>query len=1297
MNAPRRHPQDGSTQGAGSLRARIGRAFATRASSSPAGGSGARSLRRLSLASLVALAATLLLGVAGASAAAPAVTIENASSVSYLSAHVKGTVDPGGEPTTYRFQYISEAQFQENLTNSLPGFEGATTGIEVGGFEGTGAQPVEGELTGLAQNTTYHLRLQAENAESAGVPAEAIAASTFTTKEVAKPVVTIENASEVSYQSAKAEGTVELANEDPAFNSSCVFEYITNAQFEENIANSVGGFEGAAGVACEPGAGTILGTEAQPVSVSANLAGLTQNTTYHLRLSATNSGGTTNAVAASTFTTKEVTKPVVTVENASGVSYLSAKAEGSVELANADPAFNTTGCEFQYATEADFSNAAAVPCEPSTVEGAGAHSVSANLTGLAPSTTYHLRIVAANPGGSASEEAAATFETLAVAVPSVTVAEPTEITGHGAQVSGEVNPEGSDPAFDASCEFQYATAADFSDAVGVPCEPATVKGAGPQPVKATLTGLRAKTTYHLRLLATNAGGTGEAVAAAPFATEGVAPTIESTSVANLTQTSVELQAQIDPEGELTTYRFEYIADGSNYSEHGFANATRLPASPSEDPSLGAGFESKLASLTLEGLSPDTLYHFRVRATSSFGTATGPAQTFRTYAGPAGGLPDGRVYEQVSPSNKHGFDAGVNGDPPAGFAAADGNSVMYISGNGGIAEDTSNGWQQSFSVASRTSHGWISRSTNPRGFPGPAENPEQNNIGGFAGALVNQFAPSADLSHFFYSTNNHKAALGPPDETGLAGNYYLAGPDPMAAPQWPSSSNPTGAGRVAFLGGSPDFSTIYFFSSGLLGPSASGFYEYRNGVLSDAGELPAGMTSPTAAAPAVGIGLGSSPAQTTEANVVSADGSRAFFTREDEAGKTQLFAHLTAGDGSQHSLLVSQSQLPGQVGQPAPSGVLGSQTTQWYFGEFANHIGQYPDYVHASSDGVHAFFLSTDRLTEDAPVGTAPKAYDFNLDSGELQYLPGVSGSIVASASDGSAFLFEDTSSSPFELEYWSAGPNGGTVKQIAELPQDGAQCGIVCVGPAQVSGDGSSVVFSTESPIPGFNDAGGFKQVFRYEAATAQLSCISCAPAGVAPSGAAVMSHVVEMANSRTAPEEQVKSTVVDSRAVSGDGSRVFFDTPAKLVAADTNGNLDVYEWEADGVGSCQLGGGCLSLVSSGTSSLPSFFIGSSPSGNDAFIVTADGLVPSDIDESYDVYDVRVPRPGDQQPPPPVPCQGEACREAPSSAAALPGAASASFEGPGNQKHKKHRKHHHRKHHHKKHGAKKSNRRGGHK
>ena len=158
----------------------------------------------------LALLGSLIVGVVLANAAAPTVTVEDASSVSYQTAQVEGTVDPGGETTSYRFQYITEAKYQQNLGNSVSGFEGATAGPG-GSVEGSGAQAVSGELSGLEPNTTYHLRLTAENS---GGSVGTVAANTFITK-AAAPIVTIADASEVHARSARAEGTVELGENDP--------------------------------------------------------------------------------------------------------------------------------------------------------------------------------------------------------------------------------------------------------------------------------------------------------------------------------------------------------------------------------------------------------------------------------------------------------------------------------------------------------------------------------------------------------------------------------------------------------------------------------------------------------------------------------------------------------------------------------------------------------------------------------------------------------------------------------------------------------------------------------------------------------------------------------------------------------------------------------------------------------------------------------------------------------------------------------------------------------------------------
>jgi hypothetical protein len=144
------------------------------------------------------------------------------------------------------------------------------------------------------------------------------------------------------------------------------------------------------------------------------------------------------------------------------------------------------------------------------------------------------------------------------------------------------------------------------------------------------------------------------------------------------------------------------------------------------------------------------------------------------------------------------------------------------------------------------------------------------------------------------------------------------------------------------------------------------------------------------------------------------------------------------------------------------------------------------------------------------------------------------------------------------------------------------------------------------------------------------------------------------------------------TRNLSDDGNRVFFDSPDRLLASDTNDVNDVYEWEAKGTGSCTSeddNGGCLYLLSTGTDPEPSYFADASASGDDAFFFTSQSLVRQDQDDLIDVYDARVGGGiAAQNPTPVAPCEGEACRpqaQAPPSFA-TPG--SASFAGPPNPK-----------------------------
>jgi hypothetical protein len=638
----------------------------------------------------------------------------------------------------------------------------------------------------------------------------------------------------------------------------------------------------------------------------------------------------------------------------------------------------------------------------------------------------------------------------------------------------------------------------------------------------------------------------------------------------------------------------------------------------------------------------------------FGGATASAGAYATIApapnySTATGLPDGRVYEEVSPTNKHGYQAGASGLDPElhqakvsfSVASPDGNAVAY--GSEGPAGDfNASGLSKNF-VAERTSHGWVSRSATARGQG------QNEKIALFAQTPTwRDYTPN--LSHLAYAVTAADVTAAP---SAGAGNYYLLGPDPLAEPKWLFSGvSSVSLSQQPFnqlVGMSPDASIVYIGYEGRLLPqdesrSGWGLYEWRDGVLSEAGVLPdgsvptAGAMPPASTVPNQFVRPGENNPASFD-NQVSEDGLRVLFVSSGE-----LYIHETGEDGSQRSLLASGSQLPGHIGQAAPDGVSLFENLSKNAGE-GGTAKSVPTYAYASPDGSHVVFQSVDRLTTQAPEGSEPKVYDFDVDTQSLEYLPEVTlGGIVTSAKDGSSFVFVNGSSTPPELDRWSAGPGGGSVSQIAQLPGGGF------VGPARLVAGDSVLVFQAAAPIAGFNNASS-EQIYRYDIKTNELGCISCPPIGTHPSGGAYLSAIDQYA----APlGESIHAADVVNDA--SDGARIFFDSPDPLVARDTNGQLDTYEWED----------GNVFLISDGISSEYSLFLDNSESGGDVFFATDDELAEGDNDAGFDVYDARIPRPGDNPPPGAVPCSGDVCQGPPSVAELLGAPPSATFNGAGN-------------------------------
>ncbi len=335
------------------------------------------------------------------------------------------------------------------------------------------------------------------------------------------------------------------------------------------------------------------------VSVSAELTGLAPNTTYHFRVVATNSAGTTNG-SDQTFTTS-ANAPAVTTDAASNVSTTSATLNGTI-----NPNGLSTTVKFEYGKSQSYGNE--ITASQSPVNGSSAVAVTAELASLAPNTIYHYRIVATNSAGTTTGSNQA-FTTSANA-PAVTTNLATNVSTTAATLNGSVNPN----SLSTTVKFEYGTSMSYGSEILARQSPVT--GASVVPVDAELTGLIPNTTYYYRVVATNSAGTTTG-SNQSFTTSAIAPTVMTEAATIVGETSCTLNGSVNPNGLSTTVKFEYGTTASYGSE---VTAMQSPVSGSSPVNVSA---------QITNLLPNTGYHYRVVATNSAGATQGSDQTFTT--------------------------------------------------------------------------------------------------------------------------------------------------------------------------------------------------------------------------------------------------------------------------------------------------------------------------------------------------------------------------------------------------------------------------------------------------------------------------------------------------------------------------------------------------------------------------------------------------------------------------------------------------------------------------------------------
>lgn len=200
---------------------------------------------------------------------------------------------------------------------------------------------------------------------------------------------------------------------------------------------------------------------------------------------------------------------------------------------------------------------------------------------------------------------------------------------HNASLRGQVTPNG----WLASSHFEFGQGS-FSNVT--PEESSTSNGMASIAREANVTGLKGSTTYQFRIVATNTLGTTYGPTQY-FTTPDWRPITVTEAATAVKGHSATLHANVNPQGAATSYHFEYG------TTTGYGTSVPIPAADIGSGAAGVEVENAIA-----GLTEATVYHFRVSATNSEGTAYGADREFRTPGKPIVGLGEALYTNTLEP-------------------------------------------------------------------------------------------------------------------------------------------------------------------------------------------------------------------------------------------------------------------------------------------------------------------------------------------------------------------------------------------------------------------------------------------------------------------------------------------------------------------------------------------------------------------------------------------------------------------------------------------------------------------------
>ena len=750
-----------------------------------------------------------------------------------------------------------------------------------------------------------------------------------------------------------------------------------------------------------------------------------------------------------------------------------------------------------------------------------------------------------------------------------TVEAPTNVTADSVTFNATVDSNGSTGLW--TFQYRKVGGSDWTDAGGGSFGPD-----GPTPVSSDATGLPPGEDYELRIMLQSAGvvemgffGSFQAITyptdAYTFSYPAFPPFTGAIPAGGIGSTTATVAGLLGPRNRPTTYWFEY---GTTT-----AYGTSIPAAQNADG--GATNDKFVVRQQITGLTPGTRYHYRLVAENSAGTSHGVDLTFRTQTSGGFGLPS-RGYEMVTPAEKDGQNPYAS--PRKSYLGQSGVFLddvlpweVYGSAPGGVV-----GAKEPF-VARRdlkSPTGWTSKSMLPA--------MDQLSIDGSADDHWG--LPSPQAAPLDYSTVIYRLFAGESDPQGI-GRLSPAG---VFSVLWRAQIQSDSGNEFQV---SRDMSHVFVKAK-------------RTEIKNPPAEMPAGPyqtfllpSSPGQDPVPMSYLPGGQLSQCDTDDVISpypwvaADGSRMFFETSP------------AADCSTPAQLYRRDLASGTTTRISPNPVAGGDGAAWY--------------QRISDDGSSVLFISEARLTGDddntgrdaylwrdgQPLECVTCAIDPDLWSAQSYGNSYGASPRMDVSPDLKRFYFRSRKTlvpgrgraGELSLYLW----DDGQVKFVAPLPA--GEPIYAQPGPEDLS----AFVFATHGDMLTADEVGDGDQVYRFDAASGELACISCPPPGAA------LKDLAPLTESSGHPYAALAD---------GDGDIVAFATLTSLVPEDLNGTADIYEWHD---GAVRLVTDGTTKVSPASSATPALY-GISADGKSIFFSHPAHLTGFETDEAGKLFVARL-------------------------------------------------------------------------